>query len=150
MYLIRCFENRRCRWQIDLQVRREVIGSQFQGDESARTRSTLMKNTGASERHRRIRYDRLNIEERNRALCGVLPPIGRCEVQVLIFYAVRYVRHGMANRYVGLGKFQLGSKSKNILLINSGTREIKSQCMLERKSHLLVMSLLCQKLFSSG
>lgn len=140
-YLVRSFENRRCRWQIDLQVWCEVVGSHFQGDESARTLSTLVKDTGAREWHRRIRYDWLNVDEGNRALCGVLPSIARCEVQVLILPGVWYVRHRIANRYVGFGVFQLDSENRNIQLVNSVIRKIKSFC--QREKNLTCLSRHC-------
>lgn len=115
-----------------------------------------MKDPSARERHWRIRCDRLNIEEGNCALCSVFPSIARCEIQILILPGIWYIRQGTVNRYIRFAVFQLGSKNIIIRSMNSvvgkGFLPVSSACLFqkERKFHLSVTSLLCQKLFLSG
>lgn len=93
-------------------MRREVVGDESQGDETARALSTLVKDTDARDRHRRIRHDRLHVQERHGALRGVFASVAGREVQILIHSGVRYVLHGIASRYVGFAELQLGPEKR--------------------------------------
>lgn len=73
---------------------------------------TFVNNTGSGDRYCRIRRNRLNVDEGNRALCGVFSSIARCEIQILIHLGIGYVLNGITDRYVGIDELQLSSKSR--------------------------------------